>query len=47
MTTITHADNRAAKTTHASANDRGYFVPQVNIVETKDSQGVILRVQRS
>jgi HSP20 family protein len=37
MTTVAHAENRAAKTTNASANDRGYIVPQVNIVETKDS----------
>jgi HSP20 family protein len=37
MTTIANAENRAAQTKNASANERGYFVPQVNIVETKDS----------
>ena len=37
MTTIANAENRAAKTNNASANERGYSVPQVNIVETKDS----------
>ena len=37
MTTIANAENRAAQTNNASANERGYFVPQVNIVETKDS----------
>jgi HSP20 family protein len=37
MTTIDNAENRAAQTNNASANERGYFVPQVNIVETKDS----------
>ena len=37
MTTIANAENRAATTNNASANERGYFVPQVNIVETKDS----------
>jgi len=37
MTTIANAENRAAKTNDASANERGYLVPQVNIVETKDS----------
>jgi HSP20 family protein len=37
MTTIANANNRAAQTNNASANERGYLVPQVNIVETKDS----------
>ena len=37
MTTIANAENRAAQTNNASANERGYLVPQVNIVETKDS----------
>jgi len=37
MTTIANAENRAAKTNNGSANERGYLVPQVNIVETKDS----------
>ena len=37
MTTIANAENRAAKTNDASGNERGYLVPQVNIVETKDS----------
>lgn len=37
MTTIANAENRGAQTKNASANERGYFVPQVNIVETKDS----------
>ena len=37
MTTIANAENRAAKTNNAGANERGYLVPQVNIVETKDS----------
>ena len=37
MTTIANAGNRAAKTNNASANERGYLVPQVNIAETKDS----------
>ena len=37
MTTIANAENRAAKTNYAGANERGYLVPQVNIVETKDS----------
>ena len=37
MTTIANAENRAVKTNNARANERGYLVPQVNIVETKDS----------
>ena len=37
MTTIANDENRAAKTNNASANERGYLVPQVNIAETKDS----------
>jgi len=37
MTTIAHAENRAAKMNNAGANERGYLVPQVNIVETTDS----------
>ena len=37
MTTIANAGNRAARTNNASANERGYLVPQVNIAETKDS----------
>ena len=37
MTTIANAENRAAQTNNASANERGYLVPQVNIVETKDT----------
>jgi len=37
MTTIANAENRAAKTHNAGANEGGYLVPQVNIVETKDS----------
>ena len=37
MTTIANAENRAAQTNNASANERGYLVPQVNIVDTKDS----------
>jgi len=37
MTTIASAENRAAKMNNASANERGHLVPQVNIVETKDS----------
>ena len=37
MTTLANAENRPAKTDAASANERGYLVPQVNIVETKDS----------
>jgi len=37
MTTIANAENRTAQTQNASAKDRGYFVPQVNIVETKDN----------
>ena len=37
MTTIANAENRAGKTNNASANERGYLVPQVNIAETKDS----------
>jgi HSP20 family protein len=37
MTTIANAENRAAQTDNASANERGCLVPQVNIVETKDS----------
>ena len=37
MTTIANAENRAAHRNNASANERGYLVPQVNIVETKDS----------
>lgn len=37
MTTIANAEIRAAQTKNASANERGYLVPQVNIVETKES----------
>jgi len=37
MITIANAEPRAAKTNDASANEGGYLVPQVNIVETKDS----------
>jgi HSP20 family protein len=37
MTTIANAENPGAQTKSASANERGYSVPQVNIVETKDS----------
>jgi len=37
MTTIPNSENRAAKITQADANERGYSVPPVNIVETKDS----------
>lgn len=38
MTTVTNkADNRAAQTKETSPDGRGYIVPQVNIVETKDS----------
>jgi HSP20 family protein len=37
MTTIENAENRALQTNNANANKRGYIVPQVNIVETKDS----------
>jgi HSP20 family protein len=37
MTAIAQAENRAAKTNTAGTNERGYLVPQVNIVETKDS----------
>jgi HSP20 family protein len=37
MTTIAQAENRAAKTNTADTNGRAYIVPQVNIVETKDS----------
>ena len=37
MTTLANAENRAVKTNNARANERGYLVPQVNIVETKDS----------
>ena len=37
MTTIANTENRAAKTNDARANQGGYLVPQVNIVETKDS----------
>ena len=37
MTTIPNVENRVARTDNASANERGYFVPKVNIVETKDS----------
>ena len=37
MTTIANAENRAAKTNNAGPNERGYLVPQVNIVETTDS----------
>ena len=37
MTTIANDENRAAKTNNASAHERGYLVPQVNIAETKDS----------
>ena len=35
--TIAHTENRAGQTNNVSANERGYFVPKVNIVETKDS----------
>jgi len=37
MTTVANAENRDAQTKNASANERGYLVPQVNIVETKAS----------
>jgi HSP20 family protein len=37
MTTVANAENRAAQTKNGSANERGYLVPQVNIVETKAS----------
>jgi len=37
MTTIANTENRAGQTNNVSANNRGYFVPKVNIVETKDS----------
>ena len=37
MTTVTKSENRATKTNETGAEGRGYFVPQVNIVETKDS----------
>ena len=37
MTTIPNVENRVAKKNNAGANEGGYFVPQVNIVETKDS----------
>ena len=37
MTTVANAENRDAQTKNASANERGYLVPQVNIVETKES----------
>ncbi len=37
MTTIANTENRAAQTNNTSANERGHLVPQVNIVETKDS----------
>ena len=37
MTTIANAENRATQTNDAGAIERGYLVPQVNIVETKDS----------
>ena len=37
MITIANAQSRVAKTNDASANEGGYLVPQVYIVETKDS----------
>ena len=37
MTTVANAENRAAQTKNASANERDYLVPQVNILETKAS----------
>jgi len=37
MTTIANTENRAGQTNNVSANNRGYFVPKVNIVDTKDS----------
>ena len=37
MTTIVKVEDRAARTNTASANATGSVVPQVNIVETKDS----------
>ena len=37
MTTIANTENRAGQTNNLSANERGYLVPKVNIVETKDS----------
>src|SRR5256885_9056355 len=37
MTSIANAENRAVKPNNTRANERGYLVPQVNIVETKDS----------
>ncbi len=37
MTTIANTENRAAQTNNTNANQRGHLVPQVNIVDTKDS----------
>ena len=37
MTTVTKTENRATRTNETGAEGRGYFGPQVNIVETKDS----------
>jgi len=37
MTTIANTENRAGQTNNVSAHERGYLVPKVNIVETKDS----------
>ena len=37
MPTTANTENRAAQTNNGSASECGYLVPQVNIVETKDS----------
>ena len=37
MTTVANVENRGARTNNATANERSYLVPHVNIVETKDS----------
>ena len=37
MTTVANRESRGPQSNNASANERGYLVPHVNIVETKDS----------
>jgi HSP20 family protein len=37
MTTVSKAEQTGGKTNETSPNGRGYLIPQVNIVETKDS----------
>jgi HSP20 family protein len=37
MTTVANVESHGAQTNNATANERGYLVPHINIIETKDS----------